>query len=288
MQFFDRKYSLQIGDYQTGDGLLINDLQIQFRVRKSVNNKRKVDKCSISIYNLSDESIAYLETEYPVAILSCGYGSEIVRLFYGEVTEVETRKQGTDRVTTIDVTPSFSELTFQVMSELVPENGTVEDVIEIIRKQTSLSKGVYKGANLKTKIIYGYPLSGTPKEMLDLVAEEYRLQWKIEGDALYINDSDSVEIEAKELAPVIKESSGLLERPYFYTGSSRKSSKDDEKKDGVKFRALINPNIVPGSIVKLEYKNTADFYRVEEVEFQGSYREQPWYMECLCSKRPEE
>lgn len=95
MQFFDRKYLLQIGDALTGDGLNINDLQITFKVKKSVNNKNRIDRCSITVYNLSNESLSFLETEYPVAIFSCGYGSQdnVIRLFYGEVTEVETRKR---------------------------------------------------------------------------------------------------------------------------------------------------------------------------------------------------
>ena len=70
MRFFNRRYLLEIGDSATGDGLSINDLQVQFKIKKSINNKDKVDKCSLKVYNLSDESLTYLETDYPIAILS--------------------------------------------------------------------------------------------------------------------------------------------------------------------------------------------------------------------------
>lgn len=285
MEFFGRKYSLQIGNSETGDGLLIEDLQVQFRVRKSVNNKSKIDRCSVTIYNLSEESLAILETDYRTAILSCGYEGDVIRLFNGEITEVETKKQGVDRVTKLDISPAFSDLTFKVMSELIPENGVVQDVIEVIRRQTGLSKGVYKGKNLSTRIVYGYPLSGTPKEMLDLVCNEYNLEWHIEDKALYINDSESVESESKELAPLISEVSGLIDRPYFFSGSDRKSSKDTTKREGVKFKALLNPNIKPGSLVRVDYEDNSNFYRVEEVVFTGDYRGSAWYMDCVCSKR---
>ena len=287
MNFFDRKYLLQIGDYEIGSGLEINDLQLTFRVRKSVNNKDKIDKCSISVYNLSNESLSVLETKYPVAVLSCGYGDNLVRLFYGEIVEVETKKNGTDRVTTLEVAPAFSDLTFQIMSSLVPENGTLEDVFEAIRKETNISKGVYKGEALKTRIVYGYPLVGTPKEMLDQVCQAYNLEWKIENNALYINDSSTVEFESKELAPVIGETSGLVDRPYYFSGSDRKSSKDKDRKDGVKFTALLNPNVVPGSLARLDYGGSSEFVRIEEVEFVGDFRGNNWYMNCVASRRQE-
>lgn len=289
MRFFDRKYLLQIGDANTGKGLSINDLQLTFKVRKSANNKKKIDRCSISVYNLSEESLAFLETDYPVAVFSCGYRSsdDLVRLFYGEVTEVDTKKQGTDRITTLDIVPAFSDLTFKIMSGLVPEGGTVEDVIEKIRKETKLSRGVYKGANLKTPVVYGYPLSGTPSEMINRVCEHYNLEWKIEGESLFINDTNSVESEVKAQAPVISPKTGLIDRPYYTTGSSKKSSEDKDKKDGAKFKALLNPNILPGRIVRIDYEDQSEYYRVEEVEFTGDFRGSDWYMDCLCSKRPE-
>lgn len=289
MRFFDRKYLLQIGDAETGQGLRINDLQITFKARKSVNNKKKIDQCSISIYNLSEESLAFLEKDYPVAILSCGYGDadSVVRLFYGSVVEVETSKRGTDRITRLDITPSYTDLTFQILSDLVPENNTVEDGIELIRKKTKLAKGVYKGENLTRPIVYGYPLSGTPREMIDRICDNYDLEWRIEGEALFINDANTTETTIRAKAPVISPTTGLIDRPYFTTGSDKKSSDDKDKKDGVVFKALLNPNVVPGRIVKIEYEDQSNYYRVEEVQFSGDFRGSDWYMECLCSKRPE-
>lgn len=287
MEFFNREYLLQIGDYETGDGLSINDLQVTFKIKKSVDNKKKVDRCSVVVYNLSDESLSFLETEYPVAILSCGYTDNLVRLFHGEVTDVETTKKGTDRITRIDISPAFTEITYTILSELVPEGGVIQDAIEAVRRTTTLAKGVYKGSGLSAKVIYGYPLTGTPKQMLDQICDSYNLQWKIEGQALYINDSDSVEVSSKELAPVISVETGLIDRPYFYTGSGKKAKKDKEKKVGVKFTALLNPNILPGSIIRVDYLDSSDYYRVEEVEFSGDYRGSNWSMVCTCSIRPE-
>lgn len=173
------------------------------------------------------------------------------------------------------------------MSELVPENGTVEDVIEVIRKQTSLSKGVYKGRGLSTQILYGYPLSGTPKEMLDMVCDNYDLEWRISGESLYINDFSTVASESLDTAPVISPTTGLLDLPYYFKGSDKKSTRDSQKATGVKFTALLNPNVTPGTIVRVDYEDNSDYYRVDEIEFRGDFRGNNWYMTCLCSKRPQ-
>ena len=287
MRLFNRQYLLQIGDAETGDGLSINDLQITFSIRKSINNKSKIDRATITICNLSDQSLAVLEADYSVVVFSCGYLGDVVRLFFGEVTDVETNKKGPDRATKIDISPAFTELTHSLMSELVPEGGNITDAIEAIRKQTGLAKGVYKGANLSTEVIYGYPLQGSPRQMLDQVCEVYNLQWRTDGEALYINDSESVESTNTELAPVISVETGLIDQPFFITGSDKKSSKDETKKAGVRFTALLNPNVTPGTLVRVDYKEESNYYKVEEVHFEGDFRGNKWYMTCTCSRRPE-
>jgi hypothetical protein len=287
MKFFNRGYLLQIGDTDSGKGLAINELQVTFSVKKSVNNKEKQDTCKVSITNLSEESLTHTETAFSVASLFCGYGDELVRLFYGQVSKSSTEKKGTDRVTTLEITPYITELKHRIISSLVPENGTVRDVIESIRKDTSIAKGVYRGANLDNIIVYGYPISGTPHSMLDQICNDYRLQWKIEGEALYINDIDSSENPATKTAPVLNKETGLINKPYFFSGSEAKSSKDDTKKRGAKFTALLNPTVRPGGIVRVDYDQESVYLRIEEVEYQGDFRNTNWYMHCTCSIRQE-
>ena len=287
MRFFNRGYLLEIGDTESGQGLAINELQVTFSVKKSIDNKENQDTCKISITNLSEESLTHTETAFSVASLYCGYGGELVRLFYGQVSQSSTVKNGTDRVTTIEIIPYITELKHNIISSLVPENGTVLDVIETIRRNTPIAKGVYKGKNLETIMVYGYPLSGTPHAMLDQVCRDYQLQWRVEGEALYINDSNSVESAVKEKALVISPTSGLVDKPYFFSGSEAKSKKDVSKKKGVKFTSLLNPNLRPGVVVRVDYKEDSTYLRVEEVEYQGNYRGNNWYMNCTCSIRPE-
>jgi len=211
-----------------------------------------------------------------------------VEIFRGDITTEETQKRGTDRVTRVTASPRYTDLNHILMSELIPDGGTVEDGIEKIRKQTSIAKGVYKGEQLSQIITYGYPLVGTPRQMLDQVCNAYKLDWKIEGDALYINAVDTVDTEIKNLAPVISAKTGLLDAPYQFKGSEGQSKDDPAKRKGLRFKALINPTVVPGSLVKVVHKNIDAFYRVDEVTYKGDYRGNSWEMECVCYTRIKE
>lgn len=282
---FNREYRLQIGDAQAGDGFVITDLEVKFHIKKVVNNKDEDDKCKLFIYNLSEDKLALLEVDYPVAIFSCGYQGNVLQIFQGDVIEVKTEKKGPDRVTRIEVSPNYTELNHKLMSDIVPENGTVEDAIEVIRRNTSLKRGTYKGSQLDDRIVYGYPLVGNPRQMLDQVCEVYKLDWRIEGKALFINSVDTVDTNIKEQAPVVSETTGLIDAPYFFTGNESKSKDDSDKRSGVRFKALINPSVVPGSLVKVEYKGEENYYRVDEVQYRGDFRGNSWEMECLCYTR---
>jgi hypothetical protein len=285
MKFFDRKYLLQIGDTALGKGLNIDELQVTFSVKKTINNKDTPDTCSITITNLSEESIVLTETDFSVTSLYCGYQGQLIRLFYGQTRETATTKKGTDRVTKIEISPYATELTHQIISKIIPENGTVRDVIEVIRRSTPIARGVYNGDNLDSVLVYGYPLSGTPKSMLDQVCHDYELQWRIDGESLYINDSNSVENSSEDLAVVISPETGLIDKPYFFSGSDTKSKDDEKAKKGVRFTALLNPNVRPGSLVKIKYKGVQTYVKIEEVEYKGDFRGDSWYIHCTCSLR---
>jgi hypothetical protein len=285
---FDRNYRLVIGDSETQEGFAIEDLQVRFNIKKFSNNSENADSCSIDIFNLSPEKLALLQVDFPVATFSCGYNGNTIEIFRGQVVPTKTFKSGADRITRIDIKPMFTDLNHKLMSEIVPENGTVEDAIEKIRTNTKLKRGSYSGQSLKENIIYGYPLVGTPRQMIDQVCEVYGLEWRIESDSLIITQGDSVVSEVKETAPVISQTTGMLEEPDYFNGSDAKSEKDKRKRSGVRFKALINPNVVPSSLVKVEYKGKEDFYKVEEVKYSGDYRGNNWYMECICFSRQKE
>lgn len=282
----NRAYELIIGNYQTGDGLLINNLQVTFDISKSSSNKDKTNSASIEIYNLSDESLKLIDNDYPAASFSAGYVDTggVKRLFSGQVNSVTTRKSGTDRVTQITMGNGYVELNHDVMSSLVAPGRTVKDVAEEIRKALpNASRGVYNGTNLNNQIIYGYPLMGTPKEMLDELSEKYQIDWQLEDDVLYVHDSDRANNENFEEAYVVSKYTGLIENAYRVTGDRRRSKKDEIKKQSTQWKMLLNADIQAGDIVKLEDTLLTGWYRVDDLRHTGSFRGNEWFTEIRAS-----
>lgn len=277
----NRVYELIIGDYQSGNGLLIKDLQVTFDISKSTNNKNRTNSASIEIYNLSEESLKVLDTDYPAAVFSAGYldTGGVKRLFSGQVTNVSTRKSGTDIVTQIQMGSGYTALNHDTLSDVVPPGNNVKDAIEKLRKAIGADRGVYNGTNLNNEIIYGYPLSGTPKEMLDELAEKYQLDWQLADGVLYVHDNDRAATEQFQQAYVLSAFTGLIERPYRVSGDKRRSKKDKVKKPGVQMKILLNPEIKAGDIIQIEEGLLKGWYKVDSIRHSGGWRSEGWYTE---------
>ena len=280
----DRIYELRVGDTQSGNGLLItNNLQISFDVSKASSNKDRTNSASIEIYNLSDDSLKLIDVDYPFASLSVGYRQiGLKQIISGQVTDVTTRKSGTDRITLITIGSAYKKLNHELISKTLPP-GKVRDAFEELAKQIGVSRTVFNSVNLESPIINGYPLSGTKREMLDELSEKYGVDWQIDDDTLYVHDSDRGNSEKFELAYVVSKYTGLIENAYRVSGDVRRSEKDKVKKPGVQFKMLLNPDIVAGSILKLEDTLIQGWIKVDSLRHSGSWRGNDWYTEVQCS-----
>ena len=68
----NRQYTLQIGQGK-GSGIEITGLHITFKVNKGSDNKRRTNKATVKIYNLSEEHQKYIEAPFVECVLSVGY-----------------------------------------------------------------------------------------------------------------------------------------------------------------------------------------------------------------------
>lgn len=281
----NRQYELIIGNFQTGDGLQITDLQVTFDISKSTDNKKRTNSASIEVTNLSEDHIKLLDTDYPAAVFNAGYKDTggPKRLFAGQVTHVSTRKSGTDRVTQIQLGTGYVELNHQTLSEFVPEGQSPKDAANRLIKAIGADRGVFNGTNLNSPLIYGYPLSGTPKEMLDELAEKYSSNWQLDDGVVYFHDNDRGNTENFNQAYLISKYTGLIESAYRVTGDRQRSKKDKAKKPGIQMKILLNPDIRAGDIIRLEDTLITGWFKVDDIRHTGGWRSSGWYTEIKAS-----
>lgn len=280
----DRGYKLIVGDYKTGQGVLIENLHITFEISKSSDNKKRANSASIEIYNLSDDTLKKFETEFLKCEFYCGYKEiGVKRLFVGEVTQVTTRKNGTDKVTQLLMGEGYVALNHTTLSETVPDGKTVSEAFESIRKSMpGVVRGIYAGTNINNQIPFGYPLTGTAKQMLQELSETYRVEYSLEQNTLSLRDENGISDKNKNTAFVLSESTGLIDIPYFTSPSATKTKGDTTRKEGVQFKALLNTEIVPGKLVYIKSKTITGYFKVTSSRHFGGFRDNDWYVECFC------
>lgn len=282
----DRVYELTLGDTSTGDAVVINSsLQLTFDITKSSDNKRGSNSASIEVYNLSPETIQKLETEYLVCTFKAGYADTgPLVVVQGNVVETITTKKGVDYITQIIMGEGYTDLNHVKLKSLVGPGETVNDVIEEIRKQMpGVARGAITGTNLNNKILFSYPLTGTPAQMLRQVCEANRLEYNISGGVLNVSDENGLLSKNQLLAPVVSENTGLIDVPFYTSAEGRTLPKDKRRRRGVQFKALLNAEYSPGFIVIIKSKLINGTFRINTSRFTGDFRGGDWYVECFCS-----
>lgn len=302
----NRIYSLIVGT--ADDAVEINNLQIKFVVTKTSDNKDKKNDARVEIYNLSEERRRALEEDHVQVSLKVGYtDTGLVELFAGQVLNVTnkkndidsflTRRQNTDLITKLDIDELYTSLNGKLLNKVVPAGKMVGDVIkEIIKDIPEITRQEMNGSAIKRQVPDGYPLSGTPRQNLDNLSRDYDLEWQIDSGILYISDVEGTFSDDLNSVFSIGQFSGLIERPEFFNPDSKRlkhkkpktsKSKKAPKKKTLRMKILLNPAIIAGSIIKLEFEDLTGYYKVTEVKHEGDFRGNTWHSILSCTEKIE-
>ena len=294
----NRIFSLIVG--KEGDAVEITNLNIKFEVTKTSDNKDKKNGAKVKIYNLSEDRRRRLEEDYVYVSLSVGYSdSDLHLLFAGQVVNVlntdkeigkfYTKRDGTNLVTELEIDELFTNLNYSTLSTLVPEGKTVKDVLlSIVKDIPEVTRHEMNGQAINRQVIDGFPLSGSPRQNLDKLSKEYNLEWQIDNGVLYIADVGGTYSDRTDNVPLISQMSGLVERPEFISPDSKRNrgkKKDKVTKKTLKLKILLNPTLIAGSVIKLDFEDLTGYYKIDEVKHEGEYRGNTWYSTLHCTER---
>lgn len=289
---YDRDYSLYLGWQEdgAGSGVLIKGLQIEFDIDKVINNRLKANTSTIKIYNLTPAQATLLQKDQLSVRLLVGYkNTTLSELCLGNVIETSTVKDGTDRVTTLTIGEAFSIMNNTIVSGTIPAGKTLRDVLKAMITQAGLAEGELFGEILETTLLWGYPLEGSFKQQMDEICYSYRLDYFVDKGRVSVRPSGS-HPSRKNTAYVFNQNTGLLGIPFIESWNEGKKKKDRTKVKGIGFEALLNPQVQPGSIVKLERPEEQEqeipngWYYVVSAKYSGSFRGADWKMSLQCER----
>lgn len=291
---FKRTYELIIGEPSTGNGLqIIGDedknegLDIDFHIKKFLDNKESDNTADITITNLAEKTVNFIRKENIKIMLKVGYNGDNKLVFAGNVAEIENKERAgsVDKQTILRCIPDATVFYSPTISKTFPPNTSTRDILNFLTGQgSSVSKASFNSDNIDKTFPFGYTIEGTPKEILNDLSRDFNFHYRIDNGRLYVSDPNRYETESsKERAFLISPSTGLIDTPAYASPDGKKIKNAQTKKEGVKFKALLNPLIQPGVAVKLESSVISGVFRVNGVEMRGTWRGGEWSVTCWCA-----
>ena len=234
------------------DRKVFEGLRVRFRIEKS--SESTSNKSKIEIYNLSETSRTFFESDEIKASLFVGYlgakkdqvtksletFGESGLIFSGTVSKNEqgktiSRRQGSEWITTLELGDGEKQLAESKVDLAFNPGTSMQAIISQVVASFGLPIGPQEsGASGVAE--FGMSLSGKAKDVLDGLARRFGFEWSVQNDAVQITKNDAV---TPETAVIVSPETGLVENVM-------------KTESGLEARMLLNPELTPGRAIKVE------------------------------------
>jgi hypothetical protein len=277
-----------------GDAIDVSALRIRFRVRQE--DSQKPNNAEILITNPSTATIQKIKKEGQTVSLEAGYeedrGGVRGLIFKGDLIQKRSgRDNPVETYLALLAASGDRAYTYATVSKTLAAGSTFKDQVDVAAE--SLKKyGIELGyiADLGSqKMPRARTLFGSTRDLLRDIATATDSSWSIQNQKLQI-------IKNREKMPgnvhVINSRTGMVGLP-------------EQTFDGIMCKMLLNPKIIPGSIIKIDQASVQEqafspnyaaeaqnamipsiaedgMYRVLVAEHTGDTRGLPWYTDVVC------
>lgn len=281
-----RKISLVVGS-NAGAGLDLSSLRIKFSTKKG--DLQTPNTADIRVYNLSDDTVQRVQREFTRVILQAGYQDNLGIIFRGNIKQVRRgRENGTDTFLDIFAADGDAAYNFATVNKTLAAGSGQKDVVATCAGAMQ-QHGVTQGAMpdlAGPQLPRGQALYGMARDYMRTSAQSTDTSWSIQDGQLTMIPRTGY---LAGQAVVLTAKTGLIGTP-------------EQTQEGIRAKALLNPQIRIGTRVKIDNKSilrakldmnyTAinmrpkvandGFYRVLAAEHTGDTHGQDWYTNILC------
>lgn len=281
-ELFDRRVRVVLHTLE------VTELRVAFHAARSL--RKNPNTCEVRIWNLNADHQRQLQEQKSIPLrLEAGYAvpplggaaaaaldaigisspveSQLPVLFNGELRRAFTSPEGGDLITTI----SSGDGEKKGQSERVKLSFRPGLRWRKLLTDLAKSAGVGLGNTLSAigdlsnlQISTGVAMSGSSVDQLDQMLQAQGFEMSVQnGDLQVLGGGAALSGTAVELS----EATGLVDAPE--PGSDGK----------IKVRALLQPGLEPGRLIKLVSKNVNGSFRVEQWDAVGDTHGQDWFAE---------
>lgn len=241
MNNFDRRIRVEYNDLVKTYPELDMNFYIEFNTDSNGN------KCDLTMYNLNNDSISQLEIGTQVKVFA-GYKDNTGLIFIGKVSKVETKIEGLDRKTEIQLIDSIQDLINTVIAFGYAKNTKASYIIADMINKSGIGIGFLKITN-DFRYESGKVFVNTLKEIFEELAKETNSKFHVSKNLIYFspeNETNSIKIS-------LDKNTGLISSPQTI------GSEDGER---YKVQCLLRYEIEPDTILGITSKTINGDFRV--------------------------
>lgn len=268
MELFLRKVRLTAGGIVLNPGgIQTHELKIAFSISKGVSSTQNSGE--IKIWNLGADTRQALGKELDDITLEAGYfppsgGNNVGIIFKGQMRDIEHRREEDDIVTTLTCGEGDKAFRNAVISKSYPAGTEVKTVLDDISaelEKEGITRGEIKLPDTVQPFKRPYAVCGTCKNEMDILSRTKDFYWSVQNGTLEVIPGNGYIGGVVLLSP----QTGLIDTPAITD-------------NGVKARALLNPEIRPNRRVQidsqtLEMNSENNQFRVGECTYAGDNRD---------------
>lgn len=254
--------------FRTIDETTVRDLRVAFSIERDLS--AEPNQATITVYNLAERTREELKAK-PVEIrLAAGYDGQLATLFRGDLTWAETRNDGPDVVTRLQVRDGERAVK-QAHTRKSYRAGSTD--VRAVLADTAKSMGLELPTNIdqanaiRTKLASGLTLDGPSFGEMEKILKPHGFSPSIQNGELQILADD--EALAGE-AVVVSAETGMIGSPEF--GPPGKAGEPPV----LSGEMLLHPGLRPGGTILVRSRRIEGLFRVRKVRHTGDTHGGGW------------
>lgn len=285
------------------DAYVITDpLNIEFEVKK--DNSKEPNKGYVTICNLSDETVSYLDAnqrESIAIVFKAGFNGDNKLVFSGTVEFVQDMWSGVERKTKMILGDATLNLKYAKTSRSYRKGTPVDTVLNDLISDLKLPKGRVLPYGSGETLQHAMAFTGNASDNLAVLAKNTNSTFSVQDGAVYWTKEGS---RFSQVIFEISEETGMHDSPTpqnpepakrrLAKAAAKKHKKTTKphvktsgeiKEDaGLVVTTELNGAILPESTIYLKSVKYTGFYKVLYVNHKGQYQGGDWITEVGLSE----